>query len=181
MFTKVCGLTTTEHIDWAVELGYSAIGIVVYPKSPRFCDKQKAVTLAEYAKNKITSVVVSIDYSDVTAVSSYFDFVQIHEVKNIPNLIYAGTTPPANGNYQYFIYDASMGSGHFKKLPDWLAKNNQGNIIISGGLDQSNVKEVIATFSPFGIDVSSGVESTRGLKDYNKMKAFINEVHNAKN
>lgn len=178
MFVKICGLTTKEQIDWAIDLGYSAIGIVLYPKSPRYCNNELAVDLTQYAKDKITTVVVSKLYSEVEPVATHFDYVQIHEYKNIKNLIYASTQLPKNNKYSYFIFDGSMGSGTFNKIPDWV-KNYSEHIIISGGLTEHNIQEIIKEYKPFGVDVSSGVELTRGVKDFNKMKAFIEEVNNA--
>jgi phosphoribosylanthranilate isomerase len=48
LFVKICGITTTEQIDWAIEFGYNAIGIMRHEKSPRFCDEKKAESLLLY-------------------------------------------------------------------------------------------------------------------------------------
>ena len=58
MFTKVCGLRNTEQIDWAIKLGYSAIGVVLYPGSPRYCDKKTAVIKqdVEHIKEDISEI-----------------------------------------------------------------------------------------------------------------------------
>ena len=175
MFVKVCGLKNTAQIEKAVEYGYDAIGVVTYSKSKRYCSPEKAKKLAEYAKGKIKSFVVGLSYSDVQDVAYLFDYTQIYEIKQIPNLVLASKEiPPLDINYEYFIYDASIGSGIFQQFPKWV-KDMAGKVIIAGGLNKENVCSVIQDIKPFGIDVSSGVEKD-GVKDFMLMKEFINTV-----
>jgi phosphoribosylanthranilate isomerase len=178
MFIKVCGLTSREHIDWAVDLGYSAVGIVLHPGSVRFCGRKEARALARYAGNRIARVAVGISFNEVGAVYDEFDFVQLYEYKKMDRLIAAGTQLPAGSGYAYFLYDASRGSGEFDHLPSWLL-NIKSKLILSGGLNVHNVMRVIHDYRPFGVDVSSGVEAEHGMKDYLLMKNFIAEVKNA--
>lgn len=175
MFTKVCGLTSREQIDKAIAYGYDAIGIVTYAKSKRYCPHPKALELAAHAKGRIKRVVVGKTYADVKAVAHAFDHTQIHEVRQVSNLILAlKETPPARIHYDYFIYDASIGSGTFKPFPDWVKAMSE-KIILAGGLNPQNVCTVIQSIRPFGVDVSSGVEK-QGVKDFGLMKAFIDAV-----
>ncbi len=175
MFVKVCGLKTTEQIDKAIEFGYDAIGVVSCVKSKRNCSAEKAIELAEYARGKISSFIVGLTYADVKDVADAFDYIQIYESIQIPNLVFSSKEPPPeNLDYAYFIYDASEGSGIFKKIPDWV-KGQPGKLIIAGGLDKDNVCTVIEGIRPFGIDISSGVEKN-GIKDFAMMKAFIDVV-----
>jgi phosphoribosylanthranilate isomerase len=177
MFVKICGLTTKEQIDAAVACGYDAIGVVTYPKSKRYCSPQKAVELAEYAKGRIKRFVVGVTYQDVQEVADFFDYTQIYEARPIPNLILASKEkPPLDLDYEYFIYDASIGSGVFHPFPTWV-KEMAGKIIVAGGLDMENVCSVIQDIKPFGVDVSSGVEKD-GVKDFKMMKEFIDAVRN---
>jgi phosphoribosylanthranilate isomerase len=175
MFVKVCGLKTKEHIDQAVECGYDAIGVVTYPKSKRYCPPEAAVELARYAGDRIKRFVVGIRYSDVEAAAPAFDYVQIYEPRQLPNLVLASRErPPAHLNIEYFVYDASIGSGVFKAFPDWLG-NRSEKILVAGGLNADNVCDVIHDIQPFGVDVSSGVEKN-GVKDPDLMKVFIDTV-----
>ena len=177
MFIKVCGLTTKKHIDKAIEYGYDAIGIVTYAQSKRYCSFEDAVKLAEYAKGKIQRFVVGLTYSDVQAVADLFDYTQIYEARPVPNLVLASKEkPPADINYEYFIYDASIGSGVFQPFPAWV-KEMAGKIIVAGGLNLANVCSVVRDIRPFGVDVSSGVEKD-GVKDFKMMKEFITAVKN---
>jgi phosphoribosylanthranilate isomerase len=175
MFVKVCGLKTKEHIDQAIEYGYDAIGVVTYPKSKRYCSPKLAMELARYAGNRIQRFVVGIRFSDVEAAAPAFDYTQIYEQRQVPNLVLASKEqPPSHLDFEYFVYDASIGSGVFKAFPNWL-RTCSGRILVAGGLDADNVCEVVRDIRPFGIDVSSGVEKN-GVKDPDLMKAFIDRV-----
>jgi phosphoribosylanthranilate isomerase len=180
MFIKVCGVTSREQIDWAMELGYSAIGVVIHPGSPRFCDHQKALDLAAHARGKIATVAVGVSFDEVKSLYADFDLTQIYEYKKLKGLIFAGTDPPSQSDFDYFLYDAGKGSGRFRGFPDWL-QSVKGKLIISGGLNHQNVGRAIRETAPFGVDVSSGVEVYRGRKDFNLMKEFIDEVKDACN
>jgi phosphoribosylanthranilate isomerase len=175
MFTKVCGLTTKEQIDKAIEFGYDAIGVVTYNKSKRYCPADKAMQLAEHAKGKIKTFVVGINYSDVKEAAPFFDYTQIYEFIQVPNLVLASKEiPPSDLTYEYFVYDASAGSGVFKTFPEWIT-HNPDKLIVAGGLTKENVCDVIKGIQPFGVDVSSGVEKD-GVKDIRMMKEFIDAV-----
>lgn len=177
MFVKVCGLTTKEQIDKAIAYGYDAIGIVTYPKSTRYCPLPKALDLAAYANGRIKRVVVGKTYDDVKDAAHAFDYTQIHEARQVPNLMLAlKEIPPPGIRYDYFIYDASIGSGIFNPFPEWV-KAISDRIILAGGLTPENVCGVIKSINPFGVDVSSGVEK-HGIKDFGLMKAFIEAVNN---
>ncbi len=178
MFIKVCGLKNFDHIDWAVDLGYTAMGIVLHRQSPRYCSTETALKMSDYARGKIATVAVALRYKDVKEIAADFDFIQIYEEVAHKNLIFAGDSPPAKISYRYFLYDRSMGSGDETGFPDWLSDIRE-SLIIAGGLNPSNVSGIINTYHPFGVDVSSGVEIDRGIKDYHLMKRFIEEVKNA--
>ena len=172
MFIKVCGLTSREQIDHAIEYGYDAIGVVTYANSKRYCPPAKAEALADYARGRIKRFVVGLTYSDVAAAVHAFDYTQIYEPKQVPNLVLSSTAaPPDNLDYEYFIYDASIGSGAFTAFPAWI-KDRSDRILVAGGLDKTNVCQVIRDLRPYGVDVSSGVEKD-GVKDPAMMKALI--------
>ncbi|KAA0257092.1 phosphoribosylanthranilate isomerase [Deferribacter autotrophicus] len=179
MFVKVCGITDFCQIDWAVELGFSAIGVVLYPKSKRYVTSDFAKKLSSYAKGKILTVCVSLTYDDMKDCANFFDYVQIYEYRKVKGLIYASSAEPAHRDYEYFMFDASMGKGIFDEdIPDWIY-NYREKLIFSGGLDENNVRSVIERIKPFGVDVSSSVEESPGIKSYDKMKRFIEACKNA--
>jgi phosphoribosylanthranilate isomerase len=175
MFVKICGLKTRQQIDKAIEFGYDAIGVVTYPKSRRYCPDPLALELAEHARGKIKRFVVGVKYSDVKQVAAAFDYTQIYEAIPIPHLALASRErPPTDIDYEYFIYDASIGSGVFRPFPKWVG-NISGKVIVAGGLAMENIRSVVRDIKPFGVDVSSGVE-INGTKDFGLMKEFIDTV-----
>jgi phosphoribosylanthranilate isomerase len=178
VFIKVCGITTVTQIEWAVELGYSAIGIVLHPASARYCDTDRARKLAGYARGKIASVAVGVSYDEVSALRHVFDYSQAYEYRDLDGYIYAGDAEPPAGDRPLFMYDTSRGAGKSAALPSWLHAFRE-RLIISGGLGPENVSRVISEYRPFGVDVSSGVEAVRGMKDYGLMNQFIAEVRHA--
>ncbi len=176
IFVKVCGIKNIREAKWAIELGYNAIGIVVYKKSKRYVSFNDAKKIIEYAKNKILTVTVSLFYNDVNKYIDLCDYIQIYEYieRKTDNLIYSSHIEPHSKNFKYFLYDASRGSGIFEKFPEWLT-NYKRELIIAGGLNSENVTSIIEKFTPFGIDVSSGVE-LKGIKNFFKMKTFIDKI-----
>lgn len=175
---KVCGLRTREEIDWAVDLGYNAVGFVLHKPSPRFRNAEEVTALARYAGDRIVTVAVGLDFDEVAPVYEAVDYVQVYRHVPVSRLIYAGTGHPGDKKYSYFMYDASRGGGDESVFPKWLRDLGTG-LILSGGLRREGVARIIREHRPFGIDVSSGVESERGRKDLIKMKEFIEEARNA--
>lgn len=178
MFIKVCGLKTIEQVDKAVELGFTALGVVLHRPSPRYCPSGTARELALHARGKIITVAVGTLFSEVEAVYRDFDFTQIYEYHKLEHLIYAGAALPPSPDYSYFLYDAGRGDGKLREFPEWLA-GIADRLILSGGLTPATVRALIKKYRPFGVDVSSGVEAERGVKDYTLMKQFIEEVRHA--
>lgn len=178
MFVKVCGITTVEQIDWAIQLGYSAVGMVLHLPSARYCGVDRARELAEYARGRILSFAVGASYDEVAPLRGEFDYLQAYEYRDLDRYLYAGAAEPPAGSRQFFMYDTSRGSGKSADLPSWL-HGIRDRLIISGGLVPENVSSIIREFRPFGVDVSSGVEAARGIKDYGLMDTFIAEVRHA--
>jgi len=178
MFVKVCGLTENEHVDWAVELGYTAAGIVLHPRSPRYIDRDRAIELTRYAAGRIVTVAVGVTFDEVRELYDHADYVQIYQYQKIERLIYAGHSMIEDGACDMFIFDSSLGSGEFGPFPQWAGYVSE-RLILSGGLKPDNVGDIVRRYHPYGVDVSSGVEARRGVKDYGLMKKFIDEVNNA--
>ncbi len=178
MFVKICGITSIEQIDWAISLGYSAIGVVLHAPSVRYRSADHAKQLAYYARGKISTVAVGVSFDEVAECYPDFDFAQVYEYCGHDRIIFAGSTMEHSRDGSFFLYDASRGSGEAHMLPSWLHDIRE-RLIISGGLDTGTVAGIIREYRPFGVDVSSGVESERGIKDYKLMKQFITEVCNA--
>lgn len=182
MFIKVCGLTTEQQIDWACDLGYDAIGVVVTPRSKRCCSPERARALAEHARRKgILSFAVAYEVDEVDDSASAFDVIQLYEWAPLANLAYASATrPQADQHAAYFFYDASVGSGVYAEIPDWV-RTLPGRVVIAGGLSVGNVESVINRYQPYGLDVSSSLELAPGIKSEALMAEFKAEVVRATN
>jgi phosphoribosylanthranilate isomerase len=172
MFVKVCGLKTRQQVDYAIELGYDAVGFVMHKPSKRYIDLSEVQDLINYSKGKIKTFAVGVSFDEVSTVAEVADFVQISEVVNLPNLVYATDKNEFDVKCAKLIYDASRGSGVYTDFPEWV-KQKGHRLIISGGLRPENVAETIRVIKPYGVDVSSGVEK-EGVKDFELMKQFIN-------
>ncbi len=173
-FVKVCGIKNRQEAEYAIECGFTAIGVVFHRQSKRYVDFERGKEIARFCKGNILTVAVGIDFKEVEVVADCFDYVQLYRYTPLPNLIYASHKKPENEPFKYFLYDMGRGDGRFRGFPNWL-KNVNYPVILAGGLNPLNVGEVVQKYSPFGVDVSSGVE-TEGVKDLNKMKQFIEEV-----
>ncbi|HOT45952.1 MAG TPA: hypothetical protein PLM53_15165 [Spirochaetota bacterium] len=178
MFIKVCGITAFEQVDWAIDLGYSAIGVVLHSRSVRYRPADYARKLAQYARGKISAVAVGVTFDEVAECYQDFDFAQVYEPCGYDRVILAGDLEERSRDGVLFLYDSSRGSGETAAFPSWLHDVRE-RLIISGGLNADSVAGVIREYRPFGVDVSSGVEAVRGTKDYRLMKQFITEVRNA--
>jgi phosphoribosylanthranilate isomerase len=177
MFVKVCGIRDAETLEAAVELGYDAVGFVCHPASVRYIEPGRARELAKRAGGSTRTVAVGMKYDEVSCLKDEVDFLQIYEPVDWPDLILAGSEPPVTGNFRYFLYDASRGSGEFHEPPEWTLELRD-RLILAGGLKFENVARLAGKVQPFGLDVSSGVERERGVKDTGLMRRFIQEARN---
>lgn len=199
---KICGLTRSQDVNTAVDAGADAIGLVFYPPSPRYVDLQKAVALARQVPPLVTIVGLFVNAdSDVvkkTLASVPIHLLQFHgdedeeycrqfdrpyikaaRVKTGMDLVqYAAGFSSA----QAILLDAFVeGYGGGGKVFDWaLIPQELGKpIVLSGGLDAGNVGEAILRVRPAAVDVSSGVEASRGIKDAGKIRSFVGAVRAA--
>ena len=196
---KICGLTRLEDVQVAVEAGADAIGLVFYPPSPRFVDLAKAAELARAVPPFITIVGLFVN-ADPVVVRETLAAVPIHllqfhgdedeaycrrfdrpymkaaRVRPGMDLVqYAADFPSA----QAILLDAFVdGFGGGGKVFDWsLIPPALGKqLVLSGGLDAGNVGEAVARVQPAAVDVSSGVEAAKGIKDAEKIRAFCAAV-----
>lgn len=181
---KICGLKTVSAVETAVLSGADYIGFV-FAKSKRQISIAEAKHLSTYIPPHVKKVGVfvspNLETLEEHIVSVPLDMVQIHGVLpkeilekiNIPIIQAFNGHMGTIGNVDYALLDSSKaGSG---QLFDWgTVEKYDENIpfFIAGGLDPENVKQVIEHFHPYGVDVSSGVES-QGQKDLGKIKQFI--------
>jgi len=196
---KICGITSYEDARAAVEAGADALGFVFYDKSPRFINPVKAAGIISRLPPFIQTVglFVNEETAQVNWTADYcgIDVVQLHgdetpedclEVKRrvikafrVQKIISLDPLEKYQ-DYQVAGYlldawspDAYGGTGRTFNWELAQAAKQYGPVILAGGLTPENVAEAIRVVSPYGVDVSSGVESAPGKKDLEKVKEFI--------
>ncbi|MGX7824756.1 phosphoribosylanthranilate isomerase [Actinokineospora sp. 24-640] len=189
MFVKVCGLRTANDVAAAVGSGADAIGFV-FAESPRRIEAALARALAEEIPDEVLTVGVFKDVEPSAAVElaaeSGVRAVQLHgEYPREAFTRFAGLrlirataltpdTDVAVGAYgeDMLLLDSPVaGSGERWDLAD--LRPPSGDWLLAGGLTPDNVATAIAEARPWGVDVSSGVESSRGVKDPALIRAFV--------
>ena len=194
MRVKICGITTYEDAMMAIEAGADALGFVFYPPSPRFITPQDAKKIIKQLPPFVEKVglFVNEDAAAINAMSkeSSITLAQIHfeapqETLDALTLPYIQVTRAAQEedisalNGQYRLVDAYCEAygGMGKRLNlEWFKGKDNSHIILAGGLSPENVHETLE-YGFYGVDVSSSVEATKGVKDPDKVKSF---VYNAK-
>ncbi|MGH8176596.1 MAG: phosphoribosylanthranilate isomerase [Steroidobacter sp.] len=186
LWIKICGLTTHAGVQAALDAGANAIGFVFAP-SKRQVTAARAAELAHNAPQHITRVAVMLHPAQalVDEVWSVFrpDVLQtdIEDLATLrlPDALKAMPVVRAAASLirptpSRILFEGSVsGAG---ETADWdaasrLARATQ--LVLAGGLNPANVADAVATVRPFGVDVSSGVESAPGIKDPMKIHEFV--------
>jgi phosphoribosylanthranilate isomerase len=199
---KICGLTREADVDAAIEAGADAVGFVLYERSPRHVTVQRAAALAGRLPPFVTPValVVNATASLIQSAAQAIPGVllQFHgdesptdcrapgrpflrAARMAPNfdlLDFAAQYPHAQG----LLLDAHVESyGGGGKVFDWslIPPNVPRPVVLSGGLHAGNVIEGIFQVRPSAVDVSSGVESAKGIKDAAAIRRLCEAVREA--
>jgi phosphoribosylanthranilate isomerase len=184
MMVKICGITRREDAEAAVEAGASALGFIFYPKSPRYVTPSAAAALGE-GFNHVWKVGVFVDESPaaIEAVirAAKLDVAQIYgaSIPENPRVwkAFRPATPITPDGAEAILLDGPANGISF----DWtIARDPAHKVIVAGGLDASNVAEAIRIAQPWGVDASSKLESAPGIKNHEKMRAFIQAAQEAK-
>lgn len=192
---KICGITNTEDASAAVEYGADALGFVFYPKSPRCVTPENARTIIEALPPFVTTVGVFVNETVETINSirteTGISMIQLHGeeppalCKAWPRVIKAfrvASMSDLDSLAQYsasaFLLDAYSpaeygGTGQIFNWEIAVEAKRYGRIILAGGLTHDNIAQAVAKVTPYGVDVSSGVEQEKGRKDLEKMRLFI--------
>ncbi|HYA66388.1 MAG TPA: phosphoribosylanthranilate isomerase [Burkholderiaceae bacterium] len=198
---KICGLTRVIDVRQACELGADAVGFVCYPQSPRFVDSELLAQLAAAVAPFVTPVLLFVDasasqvlralqvvpnamlqfhghedhaycqsfrrpYMRAAAMGEDIDLLEFERQFPSAAALLADAPPAGLG-----------GTGHvfdWKHLPASTARKLP--LILAGGLDAGNVGAAIGLVRPHAVDVSSGVEETRGIKSETRMRSFVAAV-----
>ena len=189
---KICGLSTKEAVKTAVSAGADYIGFVFAP-SKRQVTVEQATELAKFIPSHIQKVGVFVSPSRAELLEAVdkvgLDFVQVHgqvaddlfenlSCGSIQAVQVDGNGHVHNSQADYLLFDAPVaGSGQTFDWGQLDTTELAQPFFIAGGLNEDNVARAIQHFSPFAVDVSSGVE-TNGQKDHEKIRRFIERVKN---
>ncbi len=199
---KICGLTREADVDAAVRCGADAIGFVLYDKSPRHVDVARAGALARRLPAFVTPVLLLVNASDALLQAALAAvpqaLLQFHgdetpaqcEAARRPYLRAARMAPGFDlldfarrfHGAQALLLDAHVdGYGGGGKAFDWslIPPSVPVPVVLSGGLNAANVIEGVCRVRPWAVDVSSGVESAKGIKDAGAMRRFCEAVREA--
>lgn len=204
--SKICGITRLEDARVAINSGVDAIGLVFYPPSPRAVTPIQAQKIAQVIPPyvQIVGLFVNASLAEIKVTLQYvaIDVLQFHgdespsqcatmaqqlgrrwykAIQVRPELdVHTEIQRYAQAGASAVLLDAwhpniKGGTGH---TFDWsvFPKSNTP-LILAGGLTPDNVKQAIITTTPFAVDVSGGVESAKGIKDHQLIKAFMQGVH----
>jgi len=199
---KICGLTREADVDAAAEAGADAIGFVLYPKSRRAVSVPRAAELARRLPAFVMPVLLFVNAdSDViqdalqqipTALLQFHGdespdrceswgrpFLKALAVSEGVDLLDCQVRFHAA---QALLLDAPVeGYGGGGKVFDWslIPSGVRHRLVLSGGLNPANVIDGVTRVRPWAVDVSSGVEVAKGVKDPDKMRAFCQAVRQA--
>jgi phosphoribosylanthranilate isomerase len=189
LWIKICGIRDVATAQAACEAGASAIGLV-FAESPRRVSLPQAREIIASLPDSVETFAVVRGYKldDIRALLAEVnvDVLQIHcddgmfpdfdfGVEMVPAIPATFLKAYGAGGLQgrRFIVDSPFGAGTGKPWDFSEVARLGGRMILAGGLDTHNVARAIAQAQPWGIDVSSGVESARGVKDVNLIRDFI--------
>jgi phosphoribosylanthranilate isomerase len=200
VFVKICGITRAEDAAAAVTEGANALGFVFWPKSPRYIEPPLARKIVNIMPPPVEAIGVFVNQppEEVNRIAEEvgLDFVQLHGEENadyiekmrrkVVKAIAVGHEPmppmsqwPADVRILLDVHNPVRRGGTGAVI-DWVVANkiaSYRDIILAGGLTPENVSEAIARVRPYGIDVSSGVEQSPGIKDHKRLKALFEAVH----
>jgi len=198
---KICGFTQAKDAVVAANLGVDAIGLVFYPPSPRYVSIEQAKEIVAALPAFVTVVALFVDEqeSQIREVLSHvsIDCIQFHgdesagacRVYNKPYMKAIRMKPGLDireiarqyNDATALLLDAyhpgiKGGSG---SQFDWdlIPEDCSLPVVLAGGLQLDNVRQAIQSVKPYALDVSSGVEAEKGVKDVAKMTAFIQQIN----
>jgi phosphoribosylanthranilate isomerase len=201
LLVKICGLTRLEDAEAAVAAGARALGFVFWPESPRFVDPHRARAIVSALPAFVTTVGIfvnqPIEYVNGVASLVRLSAVQLHGEETVdyasaaarPVVKAIAVNPttqadaadawPLRMTVLLDVHDPRRRGGTGRTI-DWTVAATiaaRRRVILAGGLTADNVAEAVSRVRPFGIDVSSGVERSPGIKDHARIRALFEVVH----
>lgn len=198
---KICGITNIDDAVAAIDFGADALGFVFYEKSPRFIPPEKAGHIIRQLPPFITTVGLFVDENsnavEEITVQNNIDIAQFHgkeppaacllslrvikafRVKDLKDLDSLGAYQVSAFLLDTYTEDLYGGTGQVFNWDIAIEAKRFGRIILAGGLTPDNIEKAVKLVRPFAVDVSSGVERDKGIKDHKKMKLFIERAKGA--
>ena len=197
---KICGITNIEDALVAINLEVDALGFVFYPKSPRYIEPEK---VKEIRRNvPLFTLCIGVFVNETKdrvleiAKQCNLDALQFHGnespeycshffgykvIKSFPLKTKEDLKTIEPYPVHAILVDAfdPVRIGGTGKKVDWeLAREakSYGPLILAGGLNEDNIEEAIRVVNPYGVDISSGIEKSPGIKDHKKMSRFVMKV-----
>jgi phosphoribosylanthranilate isomerase len=197
---KICGLTRPEDAALAVDLGADAVGFIFWRRSPRAIDLSRAAAIARGLPSFVTRVGVFVNPSpaEVSAVVDEvgLDVVQLHGDEQLDAFAGVGArllralaltsddavaqarAVPASVMLLVDAHDPDRRGGTGRSA-DWARARRlaaERPVVLAGGLTAANVRQAIAEVGPWAVDISSGVESSPGIKDPDRLRQLFAAV-----
>jgi len=199
---KICGIRREEEISLLSELGVDYAGFVLYPPSPRYVPPEVRERLLKLPGTPLrVAVVVNPTAEEAEAIlEEGFDLIQLHGEEGFeiaervgPHRVIKafrvrGETPRIDERWREAhailldAYSERAYGGTGESFDPGIARElvEKGfRVILSGGLRPENVAQAISEVRPFGVDVSSGVEKEKGVKDLSKIREFVRSVRDS--
>jgi phosphoribosylanthranilate isomerase len=196
---KICGMTQLKDALFAVEQGVDAVGFIFYKKSPRAVTMKTVREIITKLPPLVDTVGVFVNESAerLNKIADYcgLDLVQLHgeespafcrkihrrvikafRVKDLQSIKQLEKFPVSGFLLDTFSDDLHGGTG---KTFDWnlaLPAKKMGPVILAGGLTPRNILQAVRQVRPYGVDVCSGVEKSPGIKDLEKVRAFLRNI-----
>ncbi len=196
---KICGTTNLDDALITVEIGAHWLGFNFYPESPRYVEPITAAAIIEEIKGLVHCVGILvrptlkevqniIKNTDVDRIQIYqpHDFKDLSKLE-VPAVICYQVDPDQPKEYDFMGADMILLDSYSKSLVGGTGKTfswsliperiPREKLILAGGITPENIGEALRTVNPSVIDVASGAEKEPGVKDYNKIKALMNELY----
>jgi phosphoribosylanthranilate isomerase len=199
MIVKVCGVSTPRIAELAVENGADWIGLIFDPRSPRYVDEARAEAVMEAVGGRadLVGVLVEPDATlcDQLATRFRLSAVQVHGENVDRSLLADASVPVIRGmnvatEHQAYTFEwppsgivlldsapdgDALPGGTGRRLPlEWAANVAlHRRIVLAGGITPDNVADTVQRVRPYGVDASSGLESSPGVKDPELVRAYV--------
>ena len=204
---KICGITRLEDGLLASELGAWAIGFIFVKASPRYIEPEKAAEIIKFlpenvqkigvfANNFVDEILNFVNESKITQIQLHGDetpefcttlqektglpIIKAFRIKNSSSLQAINPYKDTVSSILLDSYSEKELGGTGKSFDSDIAieaKHFGMPIILAGGVNPDNIKNLVIKTVPYGVDISSGVESSKGIKDHNKLKELFFNIN----